>query len=80
MIGRAYLYGLMAGGREGVDRAIEILSNEIARTMKLLGVASVADLNPDHVLQLRRMVPVIGPRSVPANAVQATKANRPRSM
>ncbi len=75
MIGRAYLYGLMAGGREGVDRAIEILSNEIARTMKLLGVASVADLNPDHVLQLRRMVPVIGPRSVPANAVEATKAN-----
>ncbi len=37
LIGRAYLYGLMAGGRQGVDRTIEILSSEIRRTMKLLG-------------------------------------------
>ena len=37
LIGRAYLYGLMAGGREGVDRTIEILSEQIVRTMKLLG-------------------------------------------
>lgn len=57
LVGRAYLYGLMAGGREGVDRAIAILASEIERTMKLLGVASVADLNPDHVTQLRRLVP-----------------------
>src|SRR5699024_1868409 len=35
LIGRAYLYGLMAGGREGVDRAIAILAEEIERTMKL---------------------------------------------
>lgn len=40
MIGRAYLYGLMAGGREGVDRTIAILSDEIIRTMKLLGAHS----------------------------------------
>ncbi len=39
LIGRAYLYGLMAGGRQGVDRTIEILRSEIERTMTLLGVA-----------------------------------------
>ena len=48
-IGRAYLYGLMAGGRDGVDRTIEILSTQIHRTMKLLGVKSVKELNPSHV-------------------------------
>jgi L-lactate dehydrogenase (cytochrome)/glycolate oxidase len=48
-IGRAYLYGLMAGGRDGVDRTIEILSTQIHRTMKLLGVKSVNELNPSHV-------------------------------
>lgn len=57
MIGRAYLYGLMAGGREGVDRAIEILSSEIQRTMQLLGVNSVAELGPEHVTPLMRVVP-----------------------
>ena len=40
LIGRAYLYGLMAGGRAGVDRAIEILASEVVRTMKLLGAHS----------------------------------------
>ena len=54
LIGRAYLYGLMAGGREGVDRTIAILSEQIERTMKLLQVSSVAELNPSHVTQLRR--------------------------
>jgi len=58
LVGRAYLYGLMAGGREGVDRTIDILRREIVRTMKLLGVASVAELNPDHVTQLRRLAPL----------------------
>lgn len=57
MIGRAYLYGLMAGGRQGVDRAIEILETEIVRTMKLLGASSIAELEPTHVTQLRRLVP-----------------------
>lgn len=57
LIGRAYLYGLMAGGREGVDRAIEILSGEITRTMKLLGVRSLDELEPEHVTQLQRLVP-----------------------
>jgi L-lactate dehydrogenase (cytochrome) len=58
LIGRAYLYGLMAGGRAGVDRAVEILRDQIVRTMKLLQVGSVAELNPGHVTQLRRLVPV----------------------
>jgi L-lactate dehydrogenase (cytochrome) len=57
LVGRAYLYGLMAGGREGVDRAIEILSSQVVRTMKLLGVNSLEELNPSHVTQLERLVP-----------------------
>ena len=57
LVGRAYLYGLMAGGREGVDRTIEILSSEIGRTMRLLGVTSLAELEPAHVTQLERLAP-----------------------
>ena len=57
-IGRAYLYGLMAGGRRGVDRTIEILSEEVRRTMKLLQVQNVAELEPKHVTQLRRLQPI----------------------
>ena len=52
LVGRAYLYGLMAGGQAGVDRAIGILADEIVRTMKLLGVRSIAELGPEHVTQL----------------------------
>ena len=58
IVGRAYLYGLMAGGRAGVDRVIEILSEEVVRTMKLLGVSSIEELEPRHVTQLTRLVPV----------------------
>ena len=58
LVGRAYLYGLMAGGRAGVDRTIEILRDQIVRTMKLLQVASIAELNPGHVTQLRRLGPI----------------------
>ncbi|GAA3282598.1 alpha-hydroxy acid oxidase [Nesterenkonia halobia] len=56
-IGRAYLYGLMAGGRAGVDRTIEILSTQVERTMKLLEVTSVDELGPEHVTQLQRTAP-----------------------
>jgi L-lactate dehydrogenase (cytochrome) len=59
MVGRAYLYGLMAGGREGVDRTIEILGEQVVRTMRLLGVNSLEELNPGHVTQLQRLVPRI---------------------
>jgi L-lactate dehydrogenase (cytochrome) len=55
LVGRAYLYGLMAGGEAGVDRAIEILSSQVSRTMRLLGVASLDELGPHHVTQLHRM-------------------------
>ncbi|MDN5751381.1 MAG: alpha-hydroxy-acid oxidizing protein, partial [Pseudonocardia sp.] len=49
LVGRAYLYGLMAGGRQGVEKAVEILSAEIVRTMQLIGVNSVDELRPSHV-------------------------------
>ena len=58
LIGRAYLYGLMAGGRRGVDRTIEILSEEVRRTMRLLQVSCVEELEPKHVTQLRRLQPI----------------------
>ncbi|MGO1523384.1 MAG: alpha-hydroxy acid oxidase [Nesterenkonia sp.] len=57
-VGRAYLYGLMAGGRPGVDRMIEILTDQIVRTMKLLEVSSLDELEPKHVTQLSRLVPL----------------------
>lgn len=57
LIGRAYLYGLMAGGRDGVDRTIEILRDQIIRTMKLLGAHTLEELEPRHVTQLERLAP-----------------------
>jgi L-lactate dehydrogenase (cytochrome) len=58
LIGRAYLYGLMAGGEAGVRRAIDILSAQLTRTMQLLGVSCLDELMPSHVTQLRRLVPL----------------------
>jgi len=49
LIGRAYAYGLAAGGHPGVARVIDILRTDMIRTMKLLGCASVKDLNQDFV-------------------------------
>lgn len=54
LVGRAYLYGLMAGGEAGVERAITILSQQVSRTMRLLGVTSLEELAPRHVTQLHR--------------------------
>lgn len=48
-IGRAYLYGLMAGGVDGVRKSIEILESEVTRTMKLVGVQDLRELNPNHL-------------------------------
>ena len=56
MVGRAYLYGLMAGGTEGVDRMFQIVTEQMTRTMRLLGVASLEELEPRHVKQLQRLV------------------------
>jgi isopentenyl diphosphate isomerase/L-lactate dehydrogenase-like FMN-dependent dehydrogenase len=53
-VGRAYLYGLMAGGQDGVERALEIMRTQMVRNMKLLGVNSLAELTPRHVRFLNR--------------------------
>ncbi|WP_246186749.1 alpha-hydroxy acid oxidase [Microlunatus speluncae] len=44
MIGRPYLYGLMAGGEAGVRRALDILDTGLRRTMRQLGATTLADL------------------------------------
>ena len=49
LIGRAYGYGLAAGGQAGVARAIAILKADIERTLVLLGCASIRDLNDAYV-------------------------------
>jgi len=53
-VGRAYLYGLMAGGQDGVERALEIVRTQMVRNMKLLGVNSLDELTPKHVRFLNR--------------------------
>jgi (S)-mandelate dehydrogenase len=47
LTGRATLFGVMAGGEEGARRALEILSSELERAMKLCGVRSVAEIGPE---------------------------------
>jgi L-lactate dehydrogenase (cytochrome) len=49
LVGRAYLYGLMAGGERGVQRTADILRNEIAGTLALLGLSRVSDVGLEHV-------------------------------
>jgi len=49
LVGRAYAYGLGAAGGAGVGRAIEILRSDLIRTLKLLGCASVAQLDRSYV-------------------------------
>lgn len=58
IVGRAYMYGLMAGGIDGAHRAMEILATQIVQTMRLLQVATIAELEPRHVTQLQRLVPM----------------------
>lgn len=49
LCGRAYAYGLAAAGEAGVNRSIEILRADVERTLRLLGCASVADLDGSYV-------------------------------
>ena len=49
LIGRAYAYGLGAGGHDGVAKAINILRADVIRTMKLLGVGAIKDLDATFV-------------------------------
>lgn len=49
LVGRAYAYGLAAAGRPGVTRAIQILRTDIERTLRLLGCASMAELDRTYI-------------------------------
>ena len=49
LCGRAYLYGLMAGGEAGVRRAVELLAAEVEQCMRLLGITSLDQLEPGMV-------------------------------
>ena len=48
-IGRPYLYGLAAGGQQGVEHALQILKSEVERSMALLGVSSINEINKKHL-------------------------------
>jgi isopentenyl diphosphate isomerase/L-lactate dehydrogenase-like FMN-dependent dehydrogenase len=49
LCGRAYAYGLAAAGYEGVRKAIQILRDDVERTMRLLGCPSIAELNDSYI-------------------------------
>jgi len=49
LVGRATLFGVMAGGEPGAQRALQILSGELERAMKLCGVRSMAEIGPDLI-------------------------------
>ena len=49
MVGRATLYGVLAGGTEGALRAVEILRSEIERAMKMIGCPDIEQLGPDFL-------------------------------
>ncbi len=49
LVGRAYAYGLGAAGKPGAAKAIQILREGVERTLKLLGCASIKDLNPSYI-------------------------------
>ena len=51
-VGRAYLYGLAAGGQAGVEHALSLLRDELERSMALLGCTSVGQLNESHLKAL----------------------------
>jgi L-lactate dehydrogenase (cytochrome) len=48
-VGRAHLYGLMAGGRSGVRKVVELFREQVTTQMALLGVRTLADLSPEHI-------------------------------
>ncbi|MEX0663614.1 MAG: alpha-hydroxy acid oxidase [Acidimicrobiia bacterium] len=54
LVGRAYLYGLGVAGERGVDRAIELLTGELRRSMQLVGARTVSELEPSMVAPLER--------------------------
>ena len=50
LIGRAYLWGLAANGTAGVENVLDILRGGIDATMRGIGVGSIHDLSPEHVI------------------------------
>ena len=52
-VGRAYLYGLMAGGKIGVERTLTILQTQMVRTLKLLGANSFAEVDASMIKFLK---------------------------
>jgi L-lactate dehydrogenase (cytochrome) len=63
VLGRAYLYGLMAGGEAGVDRALDLLTGQFRSTMQFLGMTSVAELRkhgPDLLTRAAAVLRVAG--------------------
>lgn len=56
-IGRAYVYGLAAGGERGVLHVVDLLLAQFTRTLQLLGVGSVAELRKDGDELVRRALP-----------------------
>lgn len=54
LIGRAYLYGLMAAGEAGVNKVLQLLRDEMIVSMQLMGAQSLEDLNPDMVSRITR--------------------------
>jgi len=54
LIGRAYTYGLGAGGEKGVTRCYDILREEMVRVMQLIGCSDINQLGPQY---LRKRIP-----------------------
>lgn len=48
-VGRAPLYGLAAGGRPGVDRALALLRREVDLILRQIGCATIPELSPDRL-------------------------------
>ena len=55
MIGRAYLYGLMAAGQLGVERVLDLLERDVARTLRLLGAADISDIDYTFIRRPTRL-------------------------
>ncbi len=52
LIGKPYLFGLAAGGQKGVERAYEILRDEVIKVMQLIGCTSIKDLDSSYVRKI----------------------------
>ena len=79
-IGRPYLYGLAVGGQVGVAHVLRLFSEEMTRTMALLGVATIDELRARGPELLRHRTDVVIPRTGPAgrSPVQAGRAEPPQ--